>query len=315
MHGGHSAFNSTLKLSIMNGISTMQEPIDRNKTILVVGATGKQGGAVSRHLLKNGFTVRALTRNLTSPASEKLVALGATIAIGNLDDRDSLKQALMGVDGVFSVQNYWEKGVGYAGEIRQGKILVDAAKSAGVRHFVQSTMADGRTFPDRLEHFKSKAEIEKYIKAIQLPYTLLGTVTFMDNILDPAFGGEWTFPFISGVMKPDAPYHMLSVDDLGGIAAAVFANAEKYIGKKIDLASDRPTVPEMKQIYRSVGGRPAKWFQLPVWLCKLLNREFVEQMKWQSAGNWVFTTEAARNIYPNLTSFEAFLQSHQVHNL
>jgi uncharacterized protein YbjT (DUF2867 family) len=156
---------------------------------------------------------------------------------------------------------------------------------------------------------------EKHIKAIQLPYTLLGTVTFMDNILDSAFGGEWTFPFISGVMNPDAPYHMLAVDDLGEIVAAVLMNTENYLGQKINLSSDRPTVPEMKQIYQSVSGRSAKRLQLPVWLCKFLNREFVEQMEWQSAGNWVFTPEDARNIYPKLTSFEAFLRSHQVQNL
>jgi uncharacterized protein YbjT (DUF2867 family) len=293
----------------------MHEPLNQNKLILVAGATGKQGGAVTRHLLKNGFRVKALTRNSESLAAKQLAVQGATIAIGNLDDRDSLQQAVMGADGVFSVQNYWEKGVGYEGEIRQGKNLADAAKAAGVRHFVQSTMADGCTFPDRLEHFKSKAEIEKHIRAIQLPYTLLGTVTFMDNILNSAFGGEWTFPFISGVMKPDAPYHMLAVDDLGGIAAAVFLNTEKYIGKKIDLSSDRLTVPEMKQIYEAVSGRSAKRLQLSVWLCKFLNREFVEQMKWQSAGNWVFTIEETRNIYPKLTSFEAFLRSHQVQNL
>jgi uncharacterized protein YbjT (DUF2867 family) len=295
----------------MNRISRMHKPPDRNKLILVAGATGKQGGTVTRHLLKNGFSVRALTRNSKSPAANQLAAQGATIAVGNLDDRDSLQQAVVGVDGVFSVQNYWEKGVGSEGEIRQGKNLADAAKSEGVRHFVQSTMAEGCTFPDRLEHFKSKAEIEKYIEAIQLPYTFLGTVTFMDNILDAAFGGEWTFPFISGVIKPDVPYHMLAVDDLGGIAAAVFINPEEYIGQKINLSSDRPTVSEMKQIYKAVSGRSAKWFQLPVWLCKLLNREFTEQMKWQSAGNWIFTTEEARNIYP----FEAFLRSHQVQNL
>jgi uncharacterized protein YbjT (DUF2867 family) len=299
----------------MNRISRMHKPPDRNKLILVAGATGKQGGTVTRHLLKNGFSVRALTRNSESPAANQLAAQGATIAVGNLDDRDSLQQAVVGVDGVFSVQNYWEKSVGSEGEIRQGKNLADVAKSAGVRHFVQSTMAEGCTFPDRLEHFKSKAEIEKYIEAIQLPYTFLGTVTFMDNILDVSFGGEWTFPFISGVMKPDVPYHMLAVDDLGGIAAAVFINSEEYIGQKINLSSDRPTVSEMKQIYKAVSGRSAKWFQLPVWLCKLLNREFTEQMRWQSAGNWIFTTEEARNIYPKLTSFEAFLRSHQVQNL
>jgi uncharacterized protein YbjT (DUF2867 family) len=139
----------------------MHEPLNQNKLILVAGATGKQGGAVTRHLLKNGFKVRALTRNAESLAAKQLAMQGATIAVGDLDDRDSLQQAVMGADGVFSVQNYWEKGIGYEGEIRQGKNLADVAKAAGVRHFVQSTMAEGSTFPDRLEHFKSKAEIEK----------------------------------------------------------------------------------------------------------------------------------------------------------
>ncbi len=293
----------------------MPKPSNDSDLILVVGATGRQGGAVTRHLLNHGFKVRALTRNPESPVAQRLVAQGAEVVVGNLDDRDSLQQTVVGVTGVFSVQNYWEKGVGYEGEIRQGRNLADIAKASGVKHFVQSTMADGDTFPHQLEHFKSKAEVEQYIKAIQLPHTFLGTVTFMDNVLDSAFGGEWTFPFISGVMKPDTPYHMLAVDDLGGIAVAVFANPAKYIGQKINIAGDCPTVPEMKQLYKEVTGRSAKWFTLPVWLCQLMNREFVEQMKWQSAGNWVFRTEQARDIYPKLTSFKAFLCIHQVKKL
>jgi uncharacterized protein YbjT (DUF2867 family) len=283
--------------------------------ILVVGATGKQGGAVTRHLLKNGFKVRALTRNPESPAAQRLAEQGAEVAIANLDDRESLQKAIAGVNGVFSVQNYWEKGVGYAGEIRQGKNLADAAKAAGVRHFVQSTMADGLTFPERLEHFQSKAAVEQYIKAIQLPYTFLGTVTFMDNAIDPAFGGEWTFPFISGVMKPDLPYHMLAVDDLGAIAATVFADPVKYLGRKINLSSDRPTVPEMKQVYREVSGRSPKWFAFPAWLCRLINREFAEQLKWQSAGNWDFSTEKTKDVYPKVTLFSEFLRINRVKNL
>jgi uncharacterized protein YbjT (DUF2867 family) len=157
MHDCYSAFNSKLKLSVNEyRISTMHKLPNQNKLILVTGATGKQGGAVTRHLLKNGFKVRALIRDPESLAAKQLLAQGATIVVGNLDDRDSLQQAVVGVDGVFSVQNYWGKGIGYEGEIRQGKNLADVAKSAGVHHFVQSTMADGRTFPNQLEHFNSK---------------------------------------------------------------------------------------------------------------------------------------------------------------
>ena len=293
----------------------MEQSIIDSHLILVVGATGKQGGAVARHLLTNGFKVRALTRNAESPAAKRLMEQGAEVVVGNLDDQDSLTQAFVGVNGVFSVQNYWEKGVGYQGEICQGKNLANVAKASGVQHFVQSTMANGCTFPRQLRHFKSKAEVEQYIKEIRLPYTFLGTVTFMDNVLDLAFGGEWTFPFVSGIMAPDIPYHMLAVDDIGAIAAAVFANPIEYIGRKINIASDCPTVPEMKKIYKAVSGRSPKWFTLPAWLCQLMNREFVEQMKWQSAGNWVFGPKEARDIYPGLTSFQEFLRIHRVKNL
>jgi uncharacterized protein YbjT (DUF2867 family) len=91
--------------------------------ILVVGATGQQGGAVARHLLRNGIAVRALTRNVNSSSAKSLAVQGVQIAAGNLDDEASLEGPLEGVSGVFSVQNYWERGVGYEGEIQQGKDL------------------------------------------------------------------------------------------------------------------------------------------------------------------------------------------------
>jgi uncharacterized protein YbjT (DUF2867 family) len=109
--------------------------------ILVVGATGQQGGAVARHLLANRRNVRALTRNPSSEAAERLRREGAEVVTGDLDQPDTLAAALLGVQGVFSVQNFYEPGVGHDGEIRQGRALVDAAKAAGVPHFVQSTMA------------------------------------------------------------------------------------------------------------------------------------------------------------------------------
>lgn len=287
------------------------------KTIVVAGATGRQGGAVINHLLNGGsFRVRALTRNERSARAERLGALGVELLEASLDDSPGIERALKGADGVFSVQNYWEKGVGFEGEIRQGKNLAEAAKKAGVKHFVQSTMADGQiTYPDVLRHFHSKARLEEYIDAMGLPRTFLGTVTFMDNILDPKMGGGWTLPFISRILKPDMPYHMLAVDDIGGIAAAVFADPDKYIGRKINMVSDSPTVPEMKLIYREVTGRSPKRLQFPVWLSKMMNHEFVAQLEWQSAGGWTFRTDEASAVYPKLTSFREFLCKHQDINL
>lgn len=87
------------------------------------------------------------------------------------------------------MQNYWEKGVGFAGEIRQGKNLADEAKAAGVVHFVQSSMAAAEDFRG-VAHFASKAEVEKYVEQITLPRTIIGTVYFMDNLLDSKMGAE-----------------------------------------------------------------------------------------------------------------------------
>ena len=287
------------------------------KTVVVVGATGRQGGAVIKHLLSGGsFRVRALTRNARAARAEHLRALGVELLEASLDDSPGLERSLEGADAVFSVQNYWEKGVGFEGEIQQGKNLAEAAKKAGVKHFVQSTMADGQIpYPVVLRHFHSKARLEEFIDAMGLPRTFLGTVTFMDNVLDPKLGGGWTLPFISRIMPPDAPYHMLAVDDIGGVAAAVFADPQKYIGRKINMASNSPTVPKMKRIYGEVTGRSPKRLQFPVWLSRMMNHEFVAQLAWQSAGGWTFGTDEASAVYPKLTSFREFLGKHQVTNL
>lgn len=287
------------------------------KTIVVAGATGRQGGAVIKHLLSRGsFCVRALTRNARSKKAERLRALGVELLEVSLDNSAGLERSLEGANGVFSVQNYWEKGVGFDGEIRQGRNLAEAAKKAGVKHFVQSTMADGQiAYPDTLRHFQSKARVEEYIDAMGLPRTFLGTVTFMDSILDPKFGGDWTFPFISRLMKTNAPYHMLAVDDIGGIAAAVFADAKNYIGRKINMVSDLQTVPEMKRIYREVSSRTPKWIELPVWLSRMISHEFAAQLEWQSAGGWTFGIDEASSVYPKLTSFREFLSKHPDVNL
>jgi len=101
-----------------------------NKTILVAGATGQQGGAVARHLLKQpGFAVRALTRDSSKPAARSLAQAGAEVVRGDLDDPASVRRALEGAWGAFSVQNFME--TGYDGEIRQGKLLADTIELAG----------------------------------------------------------------------------------------------------------------------------------------------------------------------------------------
>ncbi len=276
--------------------------------IAVTGATGKQGGAVARHLLEAGFGVRALTRNPNGPAAGRLKEQGADVVFADMEDRASLDKALAGAHGVFSVQNFWEKGVGYEGEVRQGRNLADAAKQAKVRHFVQASVADVDKAPG-VKHWECKSETEKYIREIGLAGTFLRETFFMENFLDPKYG-SMMFPFIGGVLKPQTRLHMLCVDDVGGIATAIFQHPERFLGKVINAASDRLTVGEMKEAYLQVTGRRAKAFSIPPWLSKFLNLDMVKQLKWNNDPGWQFELDDVRAVYPKLTTFEAFLEKH-----
>jgi uncharacterized protein YbjT (DUF2867 family) len=151
---------------------------DEGRVILVSGATGQQGGTVARKLLERGFVVRALTRDPEKAEARELADLGAEVVGGDFEDRASIERALAGVYGVFSVQQFWESG--YEGEIRQGVQLADAAKAAGVEHFVYSSVGSAHR-ETGIPHFDSKWEVEELVRASGVPYTVLRPVFFMQN--------------------------------------------------------------------------------------------------------------------------------------
>src|SRR5713101_7410431 len=107
---------------------------DADRRVLVTGATGRQGGAVIRHMLPKGWKLRALTRKPDSAAGRELARQGIEVVPRDLEDPGSLGPAVRGAYGVYSVQDFWA--VGAKREVQQGKNLADAAKKAGVEHFV-----------------------------------------------------------------------------------------------------------------------------------------------------------------------------------
>ncbi|HEX2984038.1 MAG TPA: NmrA/HSCARG family protein [Ignavibacteriales bacterium] len=231
--------------------------MNAGKLIFVTGITGKQGGAVARHLLSHGFNVRGITRDPDKKEVAALVELGAEIREGDLNDKDSYKPFLRGAHGVFSVQNFWE--AGYLDEIKQGQDLADCAKDAGVKHFVYSSVgsADKRT---GLNHFDSKFEIEQHIKEIDLPYTIIRPVFFMENFYDMRdhiLEGSLVFG-----MLPERPLHMIAVDDLGQVVAKVFEEPYKFINKEIDIAGDAVTFPQAADILSEVIEKDVQYMPL-----------------------------------------------------
>ena len=154
------------------------------KTILVVGATGAQGGSVARALLSRGnFAVRALTRNPGSDKAEALRGACAEIVKGDLDDVASLRAALKDVYGVYGVTNFWEH---FAHEEVHGRNLVEAVAEAKVQHFVFSTLPPitketGNAL--RSPHFDIKAEHEELARKLGIPSTFIHVPFYFENFL------------------------------------------------------------------------------------------------------------------------------------
>lgn len=226
------------------------------KIIAVTGATGQQGGGVARKLLADGWKIRALTRDPNKPAAQALAKAGAELVAGDMDSRSELDAAFDGAYGVFSVQNFWLPNVGFEGEIRQGKNVVDAAKAAGVQHLVYSSVGAAHRGMGQ-KHFESKWIIEQYIQSLHIPYTVLRPVAFMDNynwsraqILNGTFTGMG--------LRSDKEVQSIAVEDIGVFAALAFANPDKYIGKTIELAGDELTESQIAETFTKVIGRPVK---------------------------------------------------------
>lgn len=149
------------------------------RTILVLGATGNQGGSVARELLRRGRPVRALTRDPRSAKAQELAAAGAEVVSGDLDDPRSLDAAFRGVYGVYSVQTFMGPG-GIEAEERQGRAVAEAAARAEVAHLVYGSVG-GAERDSGVPHFDSKARIERHITGLGLPATMLRPTYFINN--------------------------------------------------------------------------------------------------------------------------------------
>ncbi len=276
------------------------------RLILVTGATGKQGGAGARHLLQQGFRVRALTRDPHKPKAQTLAEQGAEVVAGDLNDRASIEQALNGVYGVFSVLNFFE--TGYEGEVQQGVTLADAAKAANVRHFVYSSVASAYK-KTGIPHFDSKWEVEEHIRAIGLPYTILRPVALMEvweTQRDAILGGQLAQP-----LDPDKKLQQVTVDDVGAFCAIALGYPEKWLGREVDLAGDELTMPQVAQTFSRVIGRQVGYVQTS-WeqFEKAMGEEITIMNKWFNNVGYEADIAALRQEYPELTTFEEYLRHH-----
>jgi uncharacterized protein YbjT (DUF2867 family) len=239
------------------GVLTIRKAhgMKRNElTILVTGGTGHQGGAAARHLLKDGWKVRALVRDTTKPAAQLLEKAGAHLVVGDLLDRATLDAAVDGCHGVYSMGAPNE--VGIEGEVREGFNIADAAWEAGVAHFVYSSVigadrADGAPFT------QGKHRIEHHIGDLGLPATIWRPTSFMDNFLrqkDDILAGRFR-----SMLQPDELHQYIAVDDIGRFVALAFAEHDRFVGVTREIAGDEMTPLDIAALFSLVLDVPVSY--------------------------------------------------------
>src|ERR1700759_424913 len=246
-----------------------------NRTILITGVTGKQGGAVARALEGAGFNLRGLTRKPDSKPAAALAHQGVEIIKGDLDDEASLRRALAGAWGVFGVQNAGEAGV--QREEAQGKRLATLAREAGVEHYVYTSVGSAHK-QTGVPHFDNKWRIEESVRGLRFPsHVILRPVFFMENLLAPFSLQGSTLAWALG---PGTKLQMIAVDDIGWFGARAFTDATALNRRAIDLAGDLRTMPEVAEILTAALGRPIAFAQTPIEQVRQYSKEMAVMLEW-----------------------------------
>ncbi len=281
--------------------------MQNGKTFFVTGATGNQGGAVVKHLLRAQCRVKALTRNKKTARARFLFQENVEIITGDLDEPASYADHLKDIDGLFAVLDYKH---GPKKEIRQGIDLVNTAKETGIRHFLYSSVigADAGT---GIPHWESKGQIENYLKQKGLHYTILRPASLYENMLIPQvrkrlFRGTLVTP-----LRKDRVDQYVSAYDVGRVASVIFNNPSVYIGKTINLAAEQIDGEAMAAVFSKVWGRPVSYKRLPGLITRLaMGSDVYKMFRWLNENKLLFVEDipALKAEFPGFLSLEDWVR-------
>ncbi len=249
------------------------------KIIAVTGATGAQGGGLVRAILadpRGEFTVRAITRKPTGDAARALARQGVEVVAADLDDPASVEKAFAGAYGAFCVTNFWEH-FSPEKELAQADALAHAAKAAGVRHAVWSTLDDTRkrvplddprmpTLKDKYKvpHFDAKGEADHFFSDLGVPTTYLLTSFYWDNLIGfgmgPKKGADGKLAFVLPMADKKLPG--IAAEDIGKCAFGVFSRPD-LIGKTVGIAGEHLTGEQMAAALGRALGQPVAYAYVP----------------------------------------------------
>ncbi len=286
--------------------------------ILVVGATGAQGGSVARHLLRAGSCkVRCLTRRPRSIAAQEIAGLGAELVEGDLSDPASLRAALRDCEGAFGVTNYWEH---FEREFEHGRNLVDALAACGIQHAVISTLPHAKQLTGgrlSVPHLDTKGRIEEYARGAKLPATYVHVAFYYENYLahfPPRRQPDGTYVF--GFPQGNTPLAAVAAEDIGGVVAAIFAETFWYRDKVVGVVGEDLRCDEYAEVMHRVLGRPFAYRYVAHDAFAALGfpgaRDLADMFEFnrQYVPNRRVDLAKSRELYPQIRSFEHWLRSH-----
>ena len=300
--------------------------------IAVVGATGSQGGGLVRAILDDpsgDFTARAVTRDVDSDKARELTALGAEVVAADVGDAESLKQAFAGAHGVYCVTFFWEH---FSPETEQAhaRAMAAAAKHAGVRHVVWSTLEDTRNWvgldddrmPTLMErykvpHFDAKGEANKLFEEAGVPTTFLLTSFYWDNFINFGMGPKPGPEGKLGIAFPMADKKLpgIAAHDIGRCAYGIFKAGDEYIGKTVGIAGEHLTGSQMAAALTKALGHDVGYDDVPPEVYRGLGFPGAEdlgnmfQFKRDFEEDFCGARDlgVARDLNPSLLTFEGWL--------